>query len=179
LFDDAERMDLKNLTYRQLMCKLIGADDDYNIIEEMTYFLNLEENSSVIKIFQWLGFFSNEPLPDENNLMDIFSHLLQEKLSMKAHELDMIVLYHRFIAQYETKRELITSTLVQTGIPEGDSAMSRTVSLPAAIATALILEGKIGLTGVHIPVQPEIYTPVLNELSSMNIRCQEKTIAID
>lgn len=179
LFDDSERMDLKKLTYRRLMCKLIGADDDYNIIEEMTYFLNLEANSSVIKIFEWLGFFSDEPLPDENNLMDIFSHLLQKKLSMKKNDLDMIVLYHRFIAQYETKTELITSTLVQTGIQEGDSAMSRTVSLPAAIATALILEAKIDLTGVHIPVQPKIYTPVLDELSSMNILCQEKTINVD
>ena len=91
----------------------------------------------------------------------------------------MIVLYHRFIAKFDKKSELITSTLVQTGIPDGDSAMSRTVSLPAAIATSLILENKITLTGVHIPVQPEIYNPVLDELANMNIVCEEKSTVID
>ena len=57
--------------------------------------------------------------------------------------------------------------------------MSRTVSLPAAIATALILDGKINMTGVHIPVQPEIYNPVLDELSRLNIECVEKATPID
>jgi len=51
--------------------------------------------------------------------------------------------------------------------------MARTVSLPAAIAVNLILTGKIKLTGVHIPVLPEIYLPVLDELEKMNIVCKE------
>ncbi len=52
--------------------------------------------------------------------------------------------------------------------------MSRTVSLPAAIATRLILEGRIPLTGVHIPVRPEIYEPVLSELEKMKITLTER-----
>ena len=52
--------------------------------------------------------------------------------------------------------------------------MARTVSLPAAIASKLILEGKINETGVHIPVIPGIYEPVLNELETLGIVCQEK-----
>ena len=123
--------------------------------------------------------FDNEPLPDESNVMDIFSTLLQKKLRMGKDELDLIVLYHRFIAEFDGKKELITSTLIDNGIPNGDSAMSRTVSLPAAIATALILEDKIDMTGVHIPIQPEIYNPVLDELSRLNIECVEKVLPID
>jgi hypothetical protein len=57
--------------------------------------------------------------------------------------------------------------------------MSRTVSLPAAIATALILEEKIKMTGVQIPVNPDIYNPVLDELSRLNIDCIEKSIPVD
>ncbi len=45
--------------------------------------------------------------------------------------------------------------------------MARTVSLPAAIAVRLILEGKIKGTGVQIPVTPAIYEPVLKELEEM------------
>ena len=38
-----------------------------------------------------------------------------------------------------------------------------------AIATKLILQGKINMKGVHIPIHPEIYNPVLAELASMGI----------
>jgi saccharopine dehydrogenase-like NADP-dependent oxidoreductase len=178
LFDDSERKDLTGLTYNQMIGKLIGSEDDENIIEETAWFLNLELHSTVIKNFNWLGLFDDEPLPDETNVMDIFSALLQKKLVMRENELDLIVLYHRFIAKVNGKEELITSTLIDNGIPNGDSAMSRTVSLPAAIATALILEGKINMTGVHIPIQPGIYNPVLDELSQLKIECVEKVMAI-
>ena len=64
--------------------------------------------------------------------------------------------------------------MIDFGIPNGDSSMARTVGLPAAIATRLILEGKIEVTGVHIPVIPQIYTPILQELKEMEIVFTEK-----
>jgi hypothetical protein len=39
----------------------------------------------------------------------------------------------------------------------------------------MILEGKIKLSGVHIPVQSEIYNPVLGELESMGVKFLEKS----
>jgi saccharopine dehydrogenase (NADP+, L-glutamate forming) len=179
LFDDAERQDLTGLSYKQMVSRLIGSEDYENIISDTARFLNLETHSTVIKNFKWSGLFDDDPVSDDNNVMDIFCALLQKKLVMDKNELDMIVLYHRFIAKFDGREELITSTLIDNGIPNGDSAMSRTVSLPAAIATALILDGNINMTGVHIPVQPEIYNPVLDELSRLNIECIEKTTPID
>ena len=52
--------------------------------------------------------------------------------------------------------------------------MARTVSLPAAVAVKLVLQGRIGLTGVHIPVVPELYEPVLSELETMGIVFRER-----
>ncbi len=52
--------------------------------------------------------------------------------------------------------------------------MARTVSLPAAVAVRLILEGKITKPGVQIPVTPEFYNPILDELEDMGIRCEER-----
>jgi hypothetical protein len=85
----------------------------------------------------------------------------------------MIVLLHDFVAQYPDRQEHITSTLLDFGIPGGDTAMARTVGLPAAIATRFILEGDINLTGVHIPVIPEIYDPVLDELEQLGVQMEE------
>jgi saccharopine dehydrogenase-like NADP-dependent oxidoreductase len=174
LFDDSPREDLVNLTYHDMILKLIGLEESANIVEDTASFLGLESHSTVMKKFEWLGLFDDKPLPDENNVMDMFSRLLQDKLVMRKDDLDLIVLYHEFIAQYNDKLEFITSTLIETGIPNGDSAMSRTVSLPAAIAAAMILDGKINLPGVHIPVQPKIYKPILKELDSMGLTCVEK-----
>ena len=63
--------------------------------------------------------------------------------------------------------------MVAFGIPEGDSAMARTVSLPAAIGVRRILEGEITATGVLRPVTPEIYEPILDELTELGIECRE------
>ena len=45
----------------------------------------------------------------------------------------------------------------------------------ANVAVKMILTGQIQDTGVHIPVKPEIYNPVLDELATMKIRCEERT----
>jgi hypothetical protein len=43
----------------------------------------------------------------------------------------------------------------------------------------MILDGEINLTGVHIPVVPEIYKPVLKELEQLDIVCAEKTEVLE
>ena len=85
-------------------------------------------------------------------------------------ERDMIVMHHEFKAEFEDHKEYLTSSLIDYGIPNGDSSMARTVSLPAAIAARLILEGKIDEPGVQIPVTPKFYNPILDELDEMDIR---------
>jgi saccharopine dehydrogenase-like NADP-dependent oxidoreductase len=55
-------------------------------------------------------------------------------------------------------------------ISHGDSAMSRAVSMPAAIAARLILEGVIETTGVLMPTLREIYEPVLAELEGFGLK---------
>jgi len=51
--------------------------------------------------------------------------------------------------------------------------MARTVGTPAAVGARMILEGEIDLTGVHIPVLPEIYEPVLDELERLGTAFEE------
>jgi saccharopine dehydrogenase-like NADP-dependent oxidoreductase len=100
-------------------------------------------------------------------------------MSLGKDERDMIVMHHEFLCEFPDRSEYITSTLVDYGIPKGDSAVSRTVALPAAIAVKLILKGKINLSGVHIPVVSEIYDPILNELEEMDIKFKENKLKIN
>jgi saccharopine dehydrogenase (NADP+, L-glutamate forming) len=51
--------------------------------------------------------------------------------------------------------------------------MAKTVGLPLGIAAKLILNGKIKLSGLHIPTHKEIYEPVLKELEDLGVKFHE------
>ena len=175
LLDLTEREDLAGMTYRQLLAHLIGRPETSDLRRDLAVHLNIPVDSPILDRFEWLGLFRDDPLPPERTILDVLAVRMQEKLQYAPGERDMVVLLHDFVAEYPDRRERIRSWLVDFGIPHGDTAMARTVGLPAAIATRLILQGVIRLTGVHIPVLPEIYGPVLAELEERGIRVQETT----
>jgi len=169
----------KGNSYGDLTRFLIGAKNNENLIDKTAKFLNLESYSTVIKRLEWLGLFSDEKLPDnKKNPLDYLNVLTLKKMLLDKKERDMIVMHHEFVAKYPSKKEYITSTLVNYGIPHGDSAISQTVALPAAIAVKMILNGQIDQLGVHIPVIPAIYNPILNELAEMGIRFKENIVPL-
>lgn len=132
---------------------------------------------------EWLGLFSDEPLPlERGSALDVMVARMVEKMSYAPGERDMLVMHHEFIVEYPArgKAEKLTSTLLDFGIPNGDSSMARTVGLPAAMAARLILEGRIPGAGVRIPTDPAVYEPILSELERMpdGIRFQERATAV-
>ena len=172
--DDTPLTGFSGKTYADVTRKLIGAQPTDTLETVVAEKLGLRPFSAVIKRLGWLGLFSTEPLPkDRDNPLDFLNVITLKKMSLGPDERDMIVMHHEFIAAFPTKKQYITSTLVDYGIPNGDSSVSRTVALPAAIAVKMILDKKIVEPGVHIPVKPHIYNPILDELETMNIVFKE------
>jgi len=164
-----EATDLSGLTFRQLTAKLLGTSGK-DIRQEAMSRLDIAEDSYAFNNFDWLGLFSDEPLPvTEGSPLDALVANMLAKMQYSEGERDLLVMQHEFIAAYPGRREKITSTMIDYGIPFGDTSMSRTVGLPAAIAVRMILQGQVGLTGVHRPVMPEIYEPVMAELKELDI----------
>lgn len=167
------------MTFAQWTAGFIKSKSADNLRQQVAKHLKLDAKSNVLDRFEWLGLFSSDPLPitgKPTTALDVLATRMDQKMPYKPGERDMLVLMHKFIARFPgTKEEKISSTMIDFGIPGGDSSMARTVSLPAAIGTKLILTGAIRDTGVHAPVTPGIYNPVLDELATMNIRCVEKT----
>jgi saccharopine dehydrogenase (NADP+, L-glutamate forming) len=177
LLDDEEKSGWKGKTYAQFTTTFL-KNPSGNLRADLAGQLNIPEDSEILDRFEWLGLLSDEPLPIETSSpLDILAARLLEKMPYEEGERDMIVLHHEFIAEYPDlpAKERITSTLVDFGIPHGDSAMSRTVSLPAAVAAKMVLHGEIKAIGVHIPVLPDIYEPVLKELEEQGISFKERT----
>jgi len=174
--DDTVWENSSNLTYADFMRRLIKKENTADIREAVAVELKIAKDAEELNKLEWLGLFSDEIIPLESiSPIDVLVHRLLEKLEYKDGEPDMIVLQHEFTATYPDKKENITSTLVCYGEPDGDTSMAKTVGLPAAIATRMILEGKIKLHGVRIPVYPEIYNPVLEELENYDVKFVEKT----
>ncbi len=162
-------------TYADITRKLVEAKPKDDLVEVTAKFLGLTTYSTVIKRLEWLGLFSNEILPsDKNNPLNYLNVLMLKKMSLGENERDMVIMHHEFIVEYPNKKEYLTSTLVDYGIIGGDSSIARTVSIPAAIAVKMILQGKIKLSGVYIPVHPKIYNPILDELQGIGIKFKEK-----
>lgn len=180
LVDETPVENLKGKTYKQMMAGIVGAGEDVDVIEKTATKVELSKDSEVIRRLEWLGLFSDENVPECDNHLDVLCHLLLEKLYYKEGERDMLILRHKFIGENKDKsRDMITSTMIDFGIPGGDSSMARTVSLPLAIGVKLMAEGKINLKGVQIPTKKEIYEPVLEELEKLNIKLEEKRVPLE
>lgn len=171
-----ERPDLQGMSFNDLMADRLGVEGPVTR-ERLAEELGLDAEGGVVECMDWLGLLSDDPLPPwENTVLDVLVARLRERCVYAPGERDMIVMKHFFGAVYpDGRKEERSSTLVAYGEPGGPTAMARTVSLPVAIATRLIAEGKIKARGVQIPVIPEIYDPILDELESLGIRCVEST----
>jgi len=173
-FSLEERHDLSSKTFRQVMADLIDQETPADLGENLARQLNVAPNACVMMTLQWLGLLEDEPVPEKTTLLDVLADRMLEKMPYREGERDMVVLVHEFIAAYGDREESITSTLVDFGAPGGTTAMARTVGTPAAVGARMILEGRIDLAGVHIPVLPEIYQPILDELDRLGIAFEER-----
>jgi saccharopine dehydrogenase (NADP+, L-glutamate forming) len=176
LLDDAPKDRSGAASFLDLMKELTQTGPGADVRAAVAAKLELASGSAILDRMDWLGLFEATPLPLANgSALDNLSALMVEKLKYEAGERDMIVLQHEFLVTTASGRsERIVSTLVDYGVPGGDSSMSRTVGLPAAIGARLVLEGKIAVTGVQVPVRPEIYEPVLRELEAYGVRFREE-----
>jgi saccharopine dehydrogenase-like NADP-dependent oxidoreductase len=122
-------------------------------------------------LYEFLGLLGSESLPaGATTSADILQYLLENRLAMQPRDKDMIVMQHEIGFIREGKQWTEKSTLVVKGQDHLHTAMAKTVGLPLGIAARLVLEGRIDLTGLHIPIVPELYLPVLKELEEQGIR---------
>jgi len=168
-------MELAGLTYAGFMARLIGKKSPRGIKRAVARKLGLDPINFIVANIEWLGLFSNAPLPAGcASPLDVMTATMLAKMSYAPGERDLLVLQHQFVIEYPDHKERIYSTMIDFGIPGGDSSMNRTVGLPAAVVVHLLLSGQIKARGVLVPVIPEIYEPALEELQRLGIRFSEK-----
>ncbi len=138
--------------------------------------IGIKEDSVAMQSLEWLGFFSNEKLSHgKTTPFEVTADRMIGKMSLTAKDRDVVMMQHVFLAEYPGgKKEVIKSSMLDFGSPSTNTAVARTVALPASIAVKMILEKKITLTGVYRPVVPQIYNPVIDELKKLDIEMKEE-----
>jgi len=146
LLNEEERSDLERFSYRKLLGEVTETSDLDQLERNLASKFHIDKDSAVIKRLEWLDLLSDEPLPvQKGSVFDVLLAQMRKKMSYEDNERDMVVLQDEFVAEYPDGHpsEKITSTLIDYGVPGGDSAVARTVGIPAAIATKLVLQKEI------------------------------------
>jgi saccharopine dehydrogenase (NADP+, L-glutamate forming) len=199
LTDDTFKVEPHITTYRQLLEAFLPIGHASTRIKMME-FLEERTDSDVMQKLDWLGIFEEEPIRMKDaSPAQLLQDLLERRWKLQENDKDMIVMQHLFeyvsgpalkeaggnavqdvmeLLKPEYGKRRITSSLVVKGEDQVYTAMAKTVGLPAAIVTKLILQGKIKLAGVQIPTVKEIYEPLLAELEAYGVRFEEKEQAV-
>ncbi|MCC7533893.1 MAG: saccharopine dehydrogenase NADP-binding domain-containing protein [Bacteroidia bacterium] len=168
------------MTYRELLNAFTPGDNINNLEQRVASFLNITTTNQEFEKLKWLGLFENQKITCKaGSPAAILQALLQQKWKLKEGELDRIVMYHELEFKLNNKQKKVTSSLVVDGETQVLTAMAKTVGLPLAIATKLIMLKKIQLKGVHLPILPELYLPILEELKTYGIRFEEKEFSLE
>lgn len=136
-------------------------------------------NAEFLQQLNFLSMRSDEKLPEPvPNSASLLQYLLETNLAMKPTDKDMVIMLNEIQFSLGGKNEEIRSCLIVKGEDKRHTAIAKTVGLPLGIAAKLILENKIKSVGLHIPVIPEIYNPVLQELELNGIKFYRETAEV-
>jgi saccharopine dehydrogenase (NAD+, L-glutamate forming) len=178
--DDSYVMeDTENMTYREFINSFMAYETEIPVDIKLARYLDFEEDSSMMERLHWLGIFDNTKIGKAGlTPAKILQKILVEKWKLEPEDKDMIVMQHQFDFMLNKEHRKRLSTLVYIGENTRHTAMSVTVGLPLAMVARRILEGKYTETGVQLPIQADMYNPVLKELEHYGIRFVEEEFKI-
>ena len=167
-----------NLTNREFINSFLPYHKTKSVEQKLCDYLNIKANDYKLYRLRWLGIFDDTKINIENATpAKILQKILEKKWTLDKDDKDMIVMQHIFNYSINNNQYVLKSSVVVEG--GAHTAMALTVGTPAAIATKLILQGKIKINGVQIPNKPEVYNPVMQELSNLGIKFTEENKLIN
>ncbi|RAI97886.1 saccharopine dehydrogenase (NADP+, L-glutamate forming) [Chitinophaga skermanii] len=175
LTEDTTKVNTDNMTWFDWTTQHLTLDKSVAPEESLSAHLGVSSKSKLIRQIKYLGILSEEfvNLGEQTNA-SVLQQVLESKLKMEPHDKDMIVMLHEIEFERRNMATKMHSYMIVQGEDNLRTAMAKTVGLPLGILAKMLLQDKkIELTGLHVPVMPEIYLPVLRELEDFDIRFEE------
>jgi len=179
--DDSYKMEnSETLTPRSFLNAYLPYHLSRSVENKLKDFLR-EDRIHLYEKFEWLGLFEKDnPIGvSDASPAQMLEKILVDKWKLGREDKDMLVMYHEFEYEFEEQNYSIISSMVNIGEDQMYTSMSNTVGLPVAIASKMILCGELQTTGITLPIQPEVYNPILDELERFDIRFVELETQLD
>lgn len=110
---------------------------------------------------------------------DFLLDLIVDCWPLGGKDKDLVVMLHDFY--FFDKNGEKKRTFASFGLKGEDSlhtAMAKTVGLPLGIVSKLLLKGSVSQKGLALPLNSEVYKPVLEELSTLGVQFQKTTMPL-
>ncbi|WP_421806510.1 saccharopine dehydrogenase family protein [Flagellimonas sp.] len=165
----------EGMSYREFVNLFLPYSPTDSVELKMRHYLKIDQDDIMWgKLLELDLFNPSKKIPLKNATpAQMLQYILEDSWTLKEDEKDMIVMYHKFGYELNGKKKQIDANMVVIGENRAYTAMSKTVGLPVAMATLLILNGKITTPGVQIPILKEVYGPILKELKTYGISFKE------
>ena len=177
--DDSYTIDnSENMSYRDFINAFLTYSHSDSVELKLRHALKIDQDDIVWdKLVELDIFNANKKVKlKKATPAEILQKILMDSWTLAENDKDMIVMYHKFGYEKNGKKYQIDSNMVVLGEDQTYTAMAKTVGLPVAMATLAILNGKIKTPGVQIPINKEVYQPILKELKDFGISFNEKEV---
>ena len=167
--------DSEGMSYRDFINLFLPYSPTDSVELKLRHYLKIAQDDIKWLKLQELNLFDSKKIIPLKNATpaQILQFILEDSWSLDEGDKDMIVMYHKFGYKLNGKHHQIDANTVVMGETRTHTAMAKTVGLPVAIAALAILNKKITTPGVQIPIQKEIYEPILEELKEYGVIFKE------
>jgi saccharopine dehydrogenase-like NADP-dependent oxidoreductase len=170
--------DSENMSYRDFINAFLPYSPTDSVELKFRHQLKIDQDDIVWEKLEELDVFNDSKMVGLKKATpaQILQKILMDSWTLGKDDKDMIVMYHKFGYEIDGEKRQIDATMVSIGEDQTYTAMAKTVGLPVAIATLLILNKQITTPGVQIPICKEVYEPILKELKEFGIVFHEKKV---
>lgn len=167
--------DSEGMSYREFVNLFLPYSPTDTVELKMRHYLKIDQDDIMWdKLVELTIFDASKKITLKNATpAQILQKILEDSWTLAEDDKDMIVMYHKFGFELNGQKKQIDANMVVLGENRTHTAMAKTVGLPVAIATLLILNKKITTPGVQLPLKKEVYEPILLELKKYGIHFKE------
>jgi saccharopine dehydrogenase (NAD+, L-glutamate forming) len=168
----------ENLSYREFVNSFLPYSPTDSVELKLRHSLKIDQDDLMwnkIEVLDILNPTKTLDIKDATPAQGL-QKILMDSWSLAPEDKDMIVMYHKFGYELEGEKHQIDSKMVAIGDDQHYTAMAKTVGLPVAIAALRILNKEITTPGVQLPLNKEVYEPILKELQEFGIHFTETKV---
>ena len=166
-----------SMTYQDWIAAFFAENKDLS--SSLVELIDQGDIHNIIDQLKWLGLFDRTIIPfSRATSAQILEDLLLKKWRLYPDDKDLVLMQHEFEYQLDGLRHSVSSTMSFKGENAIDTAMTKLVGLPLAIFVKKVLLNEIKLSGIHIPINSEVYLPILDELQRYGVSFQENKLPI-